>query len=455
MAKLNLADWALPLLTVRKRFKVLYGGRGSGKTWAIAACLVLDAARKPLRIACVREHQKSIKESAKHRIERWIHDLGLSDRFTITRENITCDNGSHFFFAGMSTATEEDVKGWESVNRCWFEEAHRMSERSRELLYPTVFRTDDSEIWISFNPKNRSDPVYQDFALETGGRRTEAAYVRKINFMDNPWFPPGLEEERVLDKKNQPERYAHIWLGEPDDEGLGNNVLPYALMEMCVEAWSKRPRNPAGAIEGSYYVGLDVADGGQDRNCMVTRKGPCITDYVTWSSAVGELGRTARRMDGHARSIGAVSAYYDAGGPGQGVRSHLREMGRRPYGLKPIIFGSEVAGRDRMFQRGSTNFEYFARRNAQLGWAPRMRAQMTRRLLDGENVPKFRCLFINPRLPRLESFLAVLNQPIFEEDLGGRLRIRKQPEDTMPSPDEYDGTVLAFAHDSRFGLKLR
>ena len=134
-ARAQLPAWAKPL-TRPARYKVLYGGRGSGKTWTTATLLVLRAAERPLRVACVREYQKSIHESAKRTIEDSIGRLGLGAHFEIQRDYIRGRNGSLFFFRGMSTSTEEAIRGWEAVDAVWVEEAQRMSQRSREILYP-------------------------------------------------------------------------------------------------------------------------------------------------------------------------------------------------------------------------------------------------------------------------------------------------------------------------------
>ena len=52
------------------RYKALYGGRGSGKSHFFAEALVANAAENTgFRAVCVREVQKSLKESAKRLIE--------------------------------------------------------------------------------------------------------------------------------------------------------------------------------------------------------------------------------------------------------------------------------------------------------------------------------------------------------------------------------------------------
>ena len=440
----NLPAWAKPLARPA-RYKVVHGGRGSAKTWTVATLLVLQSVECPIRVACVREYQRSIQESAKRTIEDSIDRLGLRSHFNIQRDNIYGRNGSHFFFRGMSTSTEEAIRGWEAVDVVWVEEAQRMSQRSREILYPTI-RKPGSELWFTFNPRYRTDPVWRDFC--TGGSRLGDAVVVKVNHDANPWFPAELERERQLCLIDEPDRYPHIWLGEPDDEGAARKVLPFAMIERCVDAHVRL--GLADGIAGRMDVGLDVADSGADRNALVARRGPLILHAESWSSQV--LGDTARRADTYCREHGARQLYYDVGGVGAGIRSHLAEMPNREYGAQPVNFGGAVAGPNRTYTYRVSNKDFFARRNAQLAWALRLRAQRTGRLLDGDEVDPDRCLFIARGIPHLETYLAQLSQPEWKEDVSGRVVIDKAPEGAL-SPDLYDATVLAFASDSRSGLR--
>jgi len=47
----------------KTRYRVLYGGRGGAKSWAVARALLIKAAKTPLRILCAREFQTSIRDS--------------------------------------------------------------------------------------------------------------------------------------------------------------------------------------------------------------------------------------------------------------------------------------------------------------------------------------------------------------------------------------------------------
>ena len=437
----NLPSWAKPLLRPA-RYKAVYGGRGSAKSWTTAALLLLTGMERPLRILCVREVQRSIEESSKQVLEDTIQRVCPPGFWDVRRERIVGANGSSFRFRGMNSVTNRNVRSLEGVNVVWFEEAQYMSKESAEILYPTV-RTPGSELWFTFNPRGRSDPVWRDFCA--GSSRLADAVVLQVNYDSNPWFPPELERERLICKRDEPDRYPHIWLGEPDDAGEARKVLPYAMAQACVEAWHKLADNT-----GRIHAGLDVADTGADRNAMVGRRGPAVIYVDSWNG--GTLGETTRQADSYCRENAASRLYYDVGGVGAGVRSHLAEMGSRPYAAYAVHFGGAVEGADSQYSRGVSNRDFFSRRNAQLAWALRLRAQRTLRLLADEDVDPASCLVISPELSRLEHYLIQLSLPEWKENVSGKIVIEKQPEGAA-SPDLYDATVLAFAYDSRYGVR--
>ena len=95
---LELPEKLLFLLTEKKRYKVAYGGRGSGKSWSIARCLIVKALESKVRVLCTRQLQTSIANSVHKLLSDTISNLGVDKRFEITQNTIRCDNGSEFFF---------------------------------------------------------------------------------------------------------------------------------------------------------------------------------------------------------------------------------------------------------------------------------------------------------------------------------------------------------------------
>lgn len=193
----------------KSRYKVYWGGRGSGKSWAIAEALIRLAAALPLRILCVREYQNSIKDSSHKVLSDTIARLGLSSWFTVTKDGIYSKTGAEFMFKGCF-GNIDNARSLEGVDICWAEEAHRISEASWRVLIPTI-RKDGSEIWISFNMDDENDATYRRFVATQRAN----AIVHLVNYDSNPYFSETLREEMEFDREYDYQLYEHIWLGKP------------------------------------------------------------------------------------------------------------------------------------------------------------------------------------------------------------------------------------------------
>lgn len=200
-------DVFLPLYSP-SRYKVLYGGRGGAKSWAIADALIVRAWERPTLILCTRELQKSIKESVHKLISDRIDANGFGGEFEVLNTEIKGRNGSRFIFAGLRHNITE-IKSTEGVDICWVEEAEKVTDGSWRILIPTI-RKPGSEIWISFNPNLITDATYQRFVLNP----PPDAWVQKVSWRDNPWFPDVLKREMEYLKAKDDEEYRHIWEGE-------------------------------------------------------------------------------------------------------------------------------------------------------------------------------------------------------------------------------------------------
>lgn len=192
------------------RFKVARGGRGGAKSRAFAAALTARSIAGKERILCCREIQKSIKDSVKKLIENEIERRGWGHLFTVTRDSVICEKtGSEFIFAGLRDNVDS-IKSMEGVTLCWVEEAHTMSQRSLDILVPTI-REPGSELWFSYNPQFETDPVHTYF---NGKNPPPGAVIVDINYTDNPWFPAELREQMEWDMARDYDKYRHVWLGE-------------------------------------------------------------------------------------------------------------------------------------------------------------------------------------------------------------------------------------------------
>jgi phage terminase large subunit len=196
-------------LLTPQRYKVMWGGRGSAKSWTTAAALVHKATMNPLRILCARETQKSIQESVHRLIKDTIDRLGVSHLFEVQEARILGVNGSDFAFAGIKQQSIANLKSFEGVDICWVEEAQVVTKRSWDVLIPTI-RKPGSEIWITFNPELDTDETYTRFVLDP----PDNAWVQRINWNDNPWFNKEMDDERQLMARRDPIGYRTVWEGE-------------------------------------------------------------------------------------------------------------------------------------------------------------------------------------------------------------------------------------------------
>jgi phage terminase large subunit len=190
------------------RYKVAYGGRGSGKSWGFARALLALAVKHKLRILCAREVQRSIKQSVHQLLSDQIQAMGFGQYYEILENEIRCASGSQINFTGLANNTVESIKSFEGVDIVWVEEAQTVSKKSWDILIPTI-RKPDSQIWVTFNPDLDSDDTYKRFVVDT----PDNAKVVKVNWSDNPWFPKVLDSERLHSKATSDD-YDNIWEGE-------------------------------------------------------------------------------------------------------------------------------------------------------------------------------------------------------------------------------------------------
>jgi phage terminase large subunit len=198
------------------RYKGAHGGRGSGKSHFFAELLIERCLMRPgTRWACIREVQKSLEQSVKRLLEDKIAAMGVGSMFGIKQFEIETPGGGVIIFQGMQNHTADSIKSLEGFDGAWVEEAQSLSQKSLDLLRPTIRKEypdgTTSEVWFSWNPSLETDPV--DVFLR-GDKPHPDAVVVQANYSDNPFLPKVLRDELEYDKTRDPDKYAHVWLGE-------------------------------------------------------------------------------------------------------------------------------------------------------------------------------------------------------------------------------------------------
>lgn len=439
-----------------KRYKVYHGGRNGMKTFSFCEALTIKSSQQKLKIICGRQFWGTINDSVKPAIEKQIYRFGLDKDFLIYDKIITNKyTGSTFEFKGLDRNIMS-IKGWEDIDIFWGEEANTISEKAWDLLTKTI-RKPGSEIWLSFNRHSRTDTVDKRFLSKNAD--VSNAVVVQTSYRDNVHLSAEQEAERLYDKEHKPERYRHIWLGEPDDSGGKHSVLPYEKLSRCIDAHLRLKYKPSGM----KYSGLDVADDGKDTNAWSLRHGSLLMKVDEWK--VKFLHMTASKADFRNKKNNVVKMHYDASGLGAGIKSDLSKIKIDPetglgLGISarrfiPFHFGGKVKGPNKPFIRHSQlkikNKDFFSRANAQAWWNLRLRLENTLKALNGDKVNLDRCLFINGNITNIDKIISELSQCVYE-DTTGKIKIDKAP-DGQESPNLADSVVLSFANDIKHGLK--
>jgi phage terminase large subunit len=198
----------LPIFSSKKRFIVLYGGRDSSKSHSVARLLVIKSMQEKCLILCTRYIQKSIATSSYALIVKIIHEYGFEKEFDIIATEIRClRTGSVFQFEGLYQNLD-NIKSKEGVKYCWVEEARTISYDAWRILIPTL-RMEGSQFFITFNPDQTTDPVYDLFITH----QHPEALVIKIDYHENPFLSTTSKTEIEYMRLNNPEDFKWIYGG--------------------------------------------------------------------------------------------------------------------------------------------------------------------------------------------------------------------------------------------------
>lgn len=302
--QIQTAEVFLPLLEP-SRYKGAWGGRGSGKSHFFAEKLIEDCLAEPgdfgegLRSVCIREVQKDLAQSSKLLLESKLKSFGLgeADGFRVFKDVIETPADGLMIFKGMNDYTADSIKSLEGFKRAWWEEAQTATLRSLNLLRPTI-RTEASELWFSWNPCRKNDPV--DVMLR-GCDLPTGAVVVKANWRDNPWITPELEQERLDCLRTQPDQYDHIW------EGGYVSVIDGAYYAAALN--TARAEGRIGKVAADPVMTIRIF-------CDIGGTGARADSFTMWAAQF--IGREVRVLN-----------YYEA--VGQPFATHLEWLRSQKY----------------------------------------------------------------------------------------------------------------------------
>lgn len=328
---IKIAEKFRPLLTEHYRYKLYYGGRAGGKSYAFADCLLLKARSEKLFIACLREIQDSIKDSVYKLLCDRIKHYGFDD-FKIFEDRIeNIVTGSKFVFKGLRDQDPQKIKSLEGVNIAWIEEAATITKKSWEILDPTI-RASGSEIWISLNREEENDPIWKAVAANPD----DQTLVVKVNYYDNPFCPDEMKYLAEKCKADNLDDYMHIWEGEPISLG------DYKLFNIKDVREAMIPKMDSST--SPLVIGLDIARAGSDKTVFCFRKGRWVMKFEVIKGY--DTVEVADKLTNYINELHPAKAFLDLGNSGAGVYDIMKARGFAGI-VKGVNFGGKAIQPDR------------------------------------------------------------------------------------------------------------
>ncbi len=416
----------------RKPYKLLKGGRFSSKTQDAGGMAAFLARNYSVKFLCLRQFQNRIADSVYTVIKNKIEEAGWQDEFDIGVSSIRHkETGSSFLFYGIARNIEE-IKGTEDVDICWIEEGEGLTEDQWSVIDPTL-RSDDSEIWVIWNPKLQTDFVQSRLPELLG----DDCIIRHINYPDNPFLSDTAKKKAERLKSVDIEAYNHIYLGQPlsnDD----SSVIKRAWVEAAIDAHKTLSID----LSGANAVGYDVADSGEDKNAVAVFDGAICTNIDEWKAPEDELTQSTKRAWSYHDGGRFI---YDSIGVGAHVGSTLKEMNIKSGYFKFNAGGAVVNPMDEYAPR-IRNKDKFENLKAQ-AWqdvADRLRNTYNA-ITKGERFSPDGLISISSSVPKLERLKMELSTPCKRYSKRGLDMVETKDElrkRDVPSPNLADAFIM-------------
>jgi phage terminase large subunit len=395
---LELAEGIAWLASKPKRVKIAVGGRASTKSTGVGDCMLMFADHGE-RICCTREFQNSIEESVHENLKLEIDRLSLHTKFIIQASKILAVNGGELFYRGLARNITS-LKSIAGVNKLWIEEGESVSKKSLKVLTPSIRTSardnvveiddddgDPPEIWITMNRGTTKDAVSVKYLKRAekelarcGRYEDDLVMIVEVNYQDNPWFPPEMEQERSDDFENMPRaEYDAVWNGRYADT-VENAIIEPEWFDACIDAHITLGFEALGQERVAY----DPADTG-DNKAWGHAHGPVIVDVRDTDQ--GRIDTATDQATSYANDIRPDVFSWDGDGIGMGLKRQIADAFKGKKIELEVFRGGEgcdhperkydPVGKDVDIKKQKTNKEMFANKRAQYYWMLRDRCFRT------------------------------------------------------------------------------
>ena len=293
------------------------GGRSSGKSTTVALLLLIKATAQPLRILAAREFQNSIADSV-HRLMADLINKYKLPNWDVGREYIRNANGSEIFFKGIRN-NAQSIRSLEAIDICYVEEAASISNESLEILLPTVRKAGSYFVFV-WNPLTEQDAIWERIFKNPD----ERTYLKTVNSTDiEKLLSPEIIFEREKMRKENPELFSHVWLGQPLTVASGSIYGKQLAQAREDGRIGKVPYDGSAPV----YAALDLGVGDSTAICF----------FQT-------VGQEIHFID-----------YYESAG--EDLAHYISVLANKPWDYRQIFLPHDARARE--LQTGKTREEFF------------------------------------------------------------------------------------------------
>lgn len=197
----------------KNRYRILYGGAGSGKSHFVAQETILNMLNnKHMNYLVVRKVGKTLRNSVFRLLTDLINEYDLNGYFNInkTEMSISCLSGAKLITSGLDDV--EKLKSITGINRIWIEEASEITEKDFNQLDLRLrgVSSVNYQMTLTFNPISELHWLKKTF-FDVGKPNS---FVLKTTYLDNKFLDK--EYRRVLNHLQEEDyQYYRIYaLGE-------------------------------------------------------------------------------------------------------------------------------------------------------------------------------------------------------------------------------------------------
>jgi len=459
MPTLQIPEKLTPLIERKKRIKLAVGGRGGGKSIAVADMFIMLASHGK-SVCCGREFQNSIDDSVHSLMCNEIERLGAPG-FTITNNRITHESGGQIFYKGLAR-NPESLKSLSGVDYFWVEEAQTISEKSLKLLTPSVRSvagsTDEPEIWFTMNRGSSADPIVEKYlkraqsALERDGYyEDDLVLAIEISFADNPWFPSELEAERLDDLKSMSRaKYRHVWEGEFNDD-VENSIIPAEWFDAAIDAHKAL----GWKMIGKRVISHDPSDEGDDDKGLAYRHGSVFLGVL--SNDKGNVNDGCDWATDYAINNGADVFVWDGDGLGITLRKQVADnLTGQPIDQEVFRGSASPDNPDALYERidnnaarSKTNKQTFKNKRSQYYWALRDRFYNTfRAVAHGEYHDPDTMISLSSGIKHIDKLRSEICRIPLKPNGNGLIQIMSKEDMAkldIASPNMADAVMMSLA----------